>query len=115
MQPQRLELRDAARVQLREGILLDVGAHQRPEARDVLLVEIDDAPLQPAAAERDPRNRVAQVVARGTDVAGLLEERDARLCPEPAAEEHRRIDPHRQGRREQELGEIVEMGKALGL
>ena len=115
VQPQRLELRDAARVQLREGILLDVGAHQRAEAGDVLLVQIDDAPLQPLAAEGDARDRVAQVVAGGADVAGLFEEGDARLGPEAAAEEDRRVDAHRQHRREQELREVVEVGKSFRL
>ena len=73
----------------RERVLVDVGREQHLEAGDVLLEDLEHAVVDPAPAERDARRLLAQVQARGAVIDRLLEEGDARLAPEPAAEEER--------------------------
>jgi hypothetical protein len=59
--------------------------------------------------------RLAQVQARRADVAALLEERDARLGPEPRPKSTGELVPDGEHRRQEQLREVVEVREALGL
>ena len=49
--------------ELLEGIVVDLGREQGPEAGDVLLEDLERRRLDPVAAEADPRRLLAQVRA----------------------------------------------------
>src|SRR5438309_2326091 len=89
VEPQRLELRRLSAGHLLERVLVEIGAHERAEARDVLAEQLGHRLPDPARAEHDSRGALAHVLLAGARVHGLLEQRDARLGPQPPAEEER--------------------------
>ncbi len=100
-------------VQRLERVFLHFGHDEGAKARQVLLEEIDHASGQPLATEADALVPLTQVQAARANVARLLEQRDARLGPEPAAEEKGRVGAHGESWRQDELRDVVVMVEAL--
>ena len=95
VQPQLVELRHPARGQLghRVGVLGD--RHQRREVAAVLREQVEDRG-DPPLPEPDPGPHALVAQLRRAHVAGLLEQRDPGLGPQPRAEQERRVRTHRQ-------------------
>jgi hypothetical protein len=109
MQPQSLQLGDLAPFQGGERVFLDIGRHQGAEACDVLLEQLEDRIADPMPAEVDPRTAIAQVVNGSARVDRLLKEGDARLAPQLAPEQERRVGRRRDHRRRHHLGNVIQV------
>ncbi len=91
-----------------------VGGEHGAEAGDVLAVEVDDRGGDPAVAEAHPPAALAHVLTRPPRVDRLLEQGDARLGPQPLAEEQRRVGGGRERRPGDGLGDVVGVGELVG-
>ena len=89
------------------------GQERREEAH-VLLEEVEDRG-DPALAEPDAGAHALHLQLLRPSVGGLLEESDARLAPELAAEEERRVRRHGDLRAGDRLGRVPVAREALGL
>ena len=89
---------------------LDV-REERREPCDVLPVELEDRAADPSVAEGDARLEVAEVMARPAGVDGLLEQGDAGLGPQPAAEQQRRVGGAGQHGPGEHLRDVVLVGE----
>ena len=78
---------------------------------DALLEQLERAALQPTETEAHARHAAPRPVVGRTIVDGLLEQRDARLLPQPMAEERRRVDRHGERRCGGELHGVVHRGE----
>jgi hypothetical protein len=106
--PQGGEPGGAAGAQLGQRVLVQVGAEQHREAGDVLLEDLQHRRADPAPAEAHPRRLLADVGRdRQAGVDRLLEERNAGLPPEVAAEQQRRVGGAGEHRRCHRLGGVV--------
>ena len=70
--------------------------------------------VHPVGAERDAGAALAQVVAGTAGVDRLLEQRDARLGPQPLAEQQRRVRGAGQHGPGEQLGDVVHVGELVG-
>jgi hypothetical protein len=112
---QRGEGRDAARAHARDGLLAGVAHEHHGETERVVAEELEHAALDPRVAEAHARPETAHRLGRGASVGRALEEGDARLLPEPLAEEQRRADGRGEERRGDELREVVERRELVGV
>ena len=108
-----LQPRHATFGELLEGILFDLAAEDDAEARDVLPIDLEDRIVHPVRPEVHPRLDVPQLGPRTPSVDRLLEERDARLAPQPFPEQKRGAGCRRQHRSGGHEGYVVESRELL--
>ena len=96
-----------------ETVLFNFSPQQYPETRNVFLVNLQNGAFQPACAKTHARASLAHVLVGSTHVQCLLEQRDARLVPQPLAKNNRRVGTYRHDRCCQRLRYIVLVHKFL--
>ena len=114
VEAQRAQLGRQALRQRFEGVLVALGGDEDAVARDVLAVELDDGVAHPRPPEVDAGAALPEVVARAARVHRLLEDRDPRLVPEAAPEEHRRVHGGGEDRPRRHLRDVVHLGELGG-